>query len=92
MAQLVKNSPAMSRRHRRWGFNPWVGTIPRRRKWQLTPVFLPEKSHGQRSLAGCNAGVMRVVTTKWESYILILLKRFGLNYTTFGISSSDPMT
>ena len=21
-------------------------------KWQLTPVFLPEKSHGQRSLAG----------------------------------------
>ena len=55
MAQLVKNSPAMSRRHRRWGFNPWVGTIPRRRKWQLTPVFLPEKSHGQRSLAGCNA-------------------------------------
>ena len=23
-----------------------------RRKWQLTPVFLPEESHGQRSLAG----------------------------------------
>ena len=23
-----------------------------RRKWQLTPVFLPGKSHGQRSLAG----------------------------------------
>ena len=22
-----------------------------RRKWQPTPVFLPEKSHGQRSLA-----------------------------------------
>ena len=22
------------------------------RKWQLTPVFLPGKSHGQRSLAG----------------------------------------
>ena len=21
-------------------------------KWQLTPVFLPRKSHGQRSLAG----------------------------------------
>ena len=25
--------------------------IPRRRKWQPTPVFLPNKSHGQRSLA-----------------------------------------
>ena len=24
----------------------------RRRKWQPTPVFLPGKSHGQRSLAG----------------------------------------
>ena len=23
-----------------------------RRKWQPTPVFLPEKSHGQRSLEG----------------------------------------
>ena len=26
--------------------------IPWRRKWQPTPVFLPEKSHRQRSLAG----------------------------------------
>ena len=26
--------------------------IPWRRKWQPTPVFLPRKSHGQRSLAG----------------------------------------
>ena len=24
-----------------------------RRKWQPTPVFLPGKSHGQRSLVGC---------------------------------------
>ena len=28
------------------GFNPWVRKIPWRRKWQPTPVFLPEKSHG----------------------------------------------
>ena len=26
--------------------------IPWRRKWQPTPVFLPGKSHGQKSLAG----------------------------------------
>ena len=34
------------------GFNPWVGKISWRKKWQLTPVFLPAKSHGQRSLMG----------------------------------------
>ena len=33
-------------------FNPWVGKIPWRRKWQPTPVFLPGKFHGQKSLAG----------------------------------------
>ena len=25
---------------------------PWRRKWQSTPVFLPDESHGQRSLVG----------------------------------------
>ena len=38
------------RRHRRLGFNPWVGKIPWRRKRPPTPVFLPGESHGQRSL------------------------------------------
>ena len=33
-------------------FDSWVGKIPWRRKWQPTPVFLPGKSHGQRSLVG----------------------------------------
>ena len=33
---------------RRGRFNPWVRKIPWRRKWQLTPVFLPRKSHGDR--------------------------------------------
>ena len=37
---------------RRPGFNPWLGKIPWRRKWQPTPVFLPGKSHGWRSLVG----------------------------------------
>ena len=36
----------------RLGFDPWVGKIPWRRKWQPTPVLLPEKSHGRRSLVG----------------------------------------
>ena len=34
------------------GFNPWVGKIPWRRKWQPTPVLLLGKSHGRRSLVG----------------------------------------
>jgi len=34
------------------GFNPWVGKILWRRKWQPTPVLLPGKSHGQRSVVG----------------------------------------
>jgi len=34
------------------GFDPWVEKIPWRRKWQLTPVFLPGKFYGQGSLAG----------------------------------------
>ena len=33
-------------------FDPWVGKIPGRRKWEPTPVFLPGKPHGQRSLEG----------------------------------------
>ena len=33
-------------------FNPWVGKIPWRRKWQHTPVFLPKYFHRQRRLAG----------------------------------------
>ena len=37
---------------RRCGFNPWVGKIPWRRKWQPTPELLPGKSQGQGRLVG----------------------------------------
>ena len=43
---MVKNLSAMQEAP----FDPWVGKIPWRRKRQPTPVFLPGKSHGQRSL------------------------------------------
>ena len=45
---VVKNPPANVGD----GFSPWVGKIPWRREWQPTVVFLPGKSHGQRSLVG----------------------------------------
>ena len=35
-------------------FDPWVRKSPWRREWLTTPVFLPEESHEQRSLAGCS--------------------------------------
>ena len=51
----VKNLPIWQENTyqcRRPGFAPWVRKIPWIWKWQPTPVFLPEKSHGQRSLVG----------------------------------------
>ena len=48
---VIKSPPAKCRR---CGFDPWVGKIHWRRKWQPTSVFLPGKSHGQRSLVGCS--------------------------------------
>ena len=44
-----KEFPCQCRSHR---FDPWVGRISWRRKWQPTPVLLPGESHGQRSLVG----------------------------------------
>ena len=37
---------------RRPGFNPWVGKIPWKRKWQPSQVFLSGEFDGQRILAG----------------------------------------
>ena len=48
VAQTVKRLSAMQETV----FHPWVGKIPWRKKWQPTPVFLPGKSHGRRSLIG----------------------------------------
>ena len=52
VALVVKNLPAGAGDAR--GLDPWVGKMPWRRKWQLTPVFWLGEFHGQRSLAGCS--------------------------------------
>ena len=49
VAQTVKRLCLQCGRPR---FDPWVRKILWRRKWQPTPVLLPGKSHGWRSLAG----------------------------------------
>ena len=53
VAWVVKNLPANAGDARLW-FDSWVRKIPWSRKCQLTPVFLPGKSHGHRSLACCS--------------------------------------
>ena len=50
MAQ-VNNLPAMGETQEP-RFDPWLGKIPWKRKRQATPVILPGKPHGQRSLVG----------------------------------------
>ena len=47
-----KDPTCQCRRHKRCGFNPWVGQIPWEKAQQPTSVFLPGESHGERRLAG----------------------------------------
>ena len=48
---MVKNQPSSAGDPRDLlGFDPWVGKTLWSRKWQPTPVFLPGKFRGQRSL------------------------------------------
>ena len=62
-----KEPTCQCRRLKRWRLDPWFWKIPWRRKWQPTPVFLSNKSHGQRSLAGFSPWGRRVNTTEWLS-------------------------
>ena len=49
------------------GFNPWVGKIPWRRKWQPTPVFLPGKSHGWKNLVRLQSMGLQRVGHDWAT-------------------------
>ena len=64
-----KESACQFRRH---GFDPWVRKILWRREWQPTPVFLPGKFHGQRSLAGYSPWGHKEPDTTEHSHIRIL--------------------
>ena len=66
VVQTVKSLPAMQETQVQslsWD-DPW------RKKWHPTPVFLPEESHGQSSLAGYSPrGCKQLDTTEWLSLI-----------------------
>ena len=58
-----KKPTCQCRRHRRCGFDSWIGKIPWRRAWQPTPVFLPGELQGQTSL---EATVQRVAKSQTQ--------------------------
>ena len=60
---MVKNPPANAGD---MGSIPKLGRSSGSRKWQPTPVFLPGKSHGQRSLVGYGSGDHKQSDTTWK--------------------------
>ena len=72
----------------RHGFNPWVRKIPWKRKWQPSPIFLPGKSHRQRSLVGYSPkGCKELDMAEWLSMDVIAFSEFWVllpNFETCG--------
>ena len=61
-------------------FDPWVGKIPWRRKWQPTPVLLPGKSHGWRILVGYSS---------WDCKESDMTERLHFHYLSFTYEMSN---
>ena len=74
-----KESACQCRMRRRHQFNPWVGKIPWRWKWQPTLVFLPGESQGQGSPAGCSSRSHKEsdVTSRLSMLLPYILGRLG---------------
>ena len=64
--------------YRRSGFDPWVGKILWNRKWHPTPVSLPGKFHGQRSLVGYSPWGPQKVRHNWTHTHLLFQMNFNL--------------
>ena len=67
-------------------FNLWVGNVPWRRKWQLTPVFLPGKSHGQSSLVGYSPWGRKELDTTEHTHTHTVPVPCRVNFTRENIS------
>ena len=74
---MVKKPPASAGNVKRRGLDPWVGKIPWRRKLQPTPVLLPGKSHGRRSLVGCRPWGLEESDTTEQLPFHFSLSRIG---------------
>ena len=78
------------------GLIPGLGRPPWRRKWKPTPVSLPGKSHGQRSLVGCSPWGRRELGTSEQltlTYLFLPGKSHGQrvleDYSPCGCKESD---
>ena len=88
---VVKNLPANEEELKRCGFDPWVGNIPWRRKWQPTPVFLSGNFHGQRSLVGYSQwGCKELDTTKHNTHTQVINRMIKYTYIEFGVGNHSP--
>ena len=76
VAQMVKRLPTRTE-CRTPGFNPWVGRISWRRKWQPTPVFLPGKSHGWRNLVRLQSMGSQRVRHDWATSLTHAFNTLG---------------
>ena len=77
---MVKNLPTIAGGT---GFDTWVRKMPWSRKWQPTPVFLPGKSHRQRSLAGYSPWVHKESTGLDKETTTMRKKHCFLNLAAF---------
>ena len=61
-----------------------VNILGRRRQWHPTPVLLPRKSHGQRSLVGCSP---------WDSEESDMTERlhFHFSLSCIGEGNGNPL-
>ena len=83
-------------------FNLRVGKIPWSRKWQPTPVILPEKSHGQRTLAsysprGCKESIQLSTWAELDFKVVLMVKNLPANAGDAGeqvqsLSQKDPQS
>ena len=77
------------RESKRRRFNPWVWKIPWSRKWQPTPICLPGKFHGQRSLVGYSPwGPKESDVTEQErtSFLCCNVKSTSMQQSDHGLS------
>ena len=86
MAQTVENLPAMQ--------EIWVQSLsqedPWRKEWQPTPLFLPGKFHGQRSLAGSSPQGHKKSNTIDQLTLLVSLDLRGkVTETSSDVTSDD---
>ena len=94
-----KESTCQCRRHKRQEFNSWVGKIPWSRKWQPTPLFLPGKFNGQRSLVGYSPWGRKRVRYDWAkqvfwvwntaNFLIIFFENFLLFFWSFFLHLKD---